>query len=72
MILPGIGTSNKDYVEFLYGNSCGSLAGRDGGRQNIFLAPVCAEEHSLIRMVDFVSKQNTNLTILSDPACSRI
>ena len=64
------GTSNKDYIEFRHGNGCYSIAGREGGRQFLTLAPFCAEEHTLIHEVYFVIYQNTVLTILSDLASS--
>ena len=44
---------NEDYIEFRHGNGCYSLAGRDGGGQEIVLAPYCAEEHTLIHQVYF-------------------
>ena len=50
---PWNGTSLKDYIEFRHGNACRSFAGRDGQRQEIILAPFCAEEHTLIHEVTF-------------------
>ena len=43
---------NKDFIEFLKGFSCHSLAGRDGGRQYIVLSSYCAKEHILIHEVN--------------------
>ena len=42
---------NKDFIEFRNGFGCYSLAGRDGGRQDIVLSSYCAEEHTLIHEV---------------------
>ena len=42
-------------MEFRHGNACRSFAGRDGQRQEIILAPFCAEEHTLIHEVTFLS-----------------
>ena len=43
--------SKKDYIEFRHGNGCYSVAGRNGKKQDIVLAPPCAEEHTLIHEV---------------------
>ena len=45
-------------MEFRNGFGCYSLAGRDGGRQDIVLGPYCAEEHTLIHEVFFHVKNN--------------
>ena len=45
------GTSDKDYIQFRHGFGCYSLAGRNGQRQDIVLAPYCKEEHTLIHEV---------------------
>ena len=59
MILIGNRTPNKDYIYFRDGMSCRSLAGRDGGRQDLLLSKACGEEHTLIHEVNFVIYQNT-------------
>ena len=48
-------TLNKDFIEFSNGFDCHSLAGRDGGRQEIVLSSYCAEEHTLIHEVYFAT-----------------
>ena len=48
----------KDYIEFRHGFGCYSLVGRDGHKQDIVLAPYCAEEHTLIHEVFFQSLLN--------------
>ena len=52
-------TPNKDYIEFRHGFGCYSLAGRNGGRQDLILAKHCGEEHTIIHEVNFVINQNT-------------
>ena len=49
---------NKDYIEFFPRRMCRSSAGRDGGRQYIFLFEYCAEEHTLIHEVHFCDSKN--------------
>ena len=44
-------TSNKDFIRFLRGFDCHSVAGREGGTQHIVLASDCAKEHILIHEV---------------------
>ena len=46
----------KDYIKFRHGNSCHSLAGRDGQSQDIVLSPLCAEEHTLVHEVTSVQR----------------
>ena len=55
---------NKDFIEFHHGPGCYSLAGRNGGRQRIVLASSCAEEHTLIHEVHFLSKAYLNYKTL--------
>ena len=50
------GTFLKDYIEFFHGNTCRSFAGRSGQKQEIFLSPRCAEEHTLIHEVTCLEK----------------
>ena len=45
--------NKKDYIEFRDGNSCRSLVGRVGEKQDIILVKYCAEEHALIHEVYF-------------------
>ena len=44
----------KDYIEFFHGNNCRSFVGRNGKMQEIYLAPFCDEEHTLIHEVTFI------------------
>ena len=46
-------TSNKDFIRFIRGFDCHSVAGREGGTQHIVLASYCAKEHTLIHEVYF-------------------
>ena len=50
-------TSNKDYIKFIKGFDCHSVAGREGGGQHIVLTSYCAEEHTLIHEVYFAIKR---------------
>ena len=60
----------KDYIEFRHGNSCHSLAGRDGGRQYIVLDPRCDEEHTLVHEVISICKTISLLKLISDSSRS--
>ena len=70
LLISSNGTLSKDYIEFRHGNSCHSLAGRDGKRQDIVLSPLCAEEHTLIHEVISVCSKIVTLKIISDSSCS--
>ena len=52
----------KDYIKFIGGGGCYTQAGRQGGAHNIILASYCAEEHTLIHEVEFVT-ENSNLRL---------
>ena len=69
LLISSNGTLSKDYIEFRHGNSCHSLAGRDGKRQDIVLSPLCAEEHTLIHEVISVCSKIVTLKIISDSSC---
>ena len=47
--------NQQDFIEFRNGFDCHSLAGRDGGKQEIVLSSYCAEEHTLIHEVYFLT-----------------
>ena len=60
IVPPVLINKSKDFIEFRNGIGCYSFAGRDGGRQYIVLSSYCAEEHTLIHEVYFVSKTILN------------
>ena len=48
-------THDKDYIEFKNGfMECHSKVGRQGLKQEIVLAPQCAEEHTIVHEVCFL------------------
>ena len=49
----------KDFLNFRHANGCQSVVGRDGGAQDLGLAPFCAEEHTLIHEVNIIIFQNS-------------
>ena len=58
-------------MEFRNGFGCYSLAGRDGGRQDIVLGPYCAEEHTLIHEVflKIFNTSNKEILVAYAPSC---
>ena len=56
-------THDKDYIEFKNGfMECHSKVGRQGRKQEIVLAPQCAEEHTIVHEVCFLYDFQFELT----------